>query len=63
MKGGTVIGPGPVIDIDGVEIFDPDKIKRLKETLKEQEAKITEMMKGGATGGAKMSEESSPKNP
>ena len=37
--------------------------ERLKETLKEQEAKITEMMKGGATGGAKMSEESSPNNP
>lgn len=28
---------------------------RIKETLKEQEAKITEMMKGGAGSGAKMS--------
>ena len=27
---------------------------RIKETLKEQEAKITEMMKGGAGSGAKM---------
>ncbi len=34
--------------------------ERLKETLKEQEAKITEMMKSGASGGAAMSEESSP---
>ena len=34
---------------------------RLKETLKEQEAKITEMMKSGTpSGGAKMSEGSSP---
>jgi prefoldin beta subunit len=32
--------------------------ERLKETLKEQEAKITEMMKGGSPGGATMSEES-----
>jgi prefoldin beta subunit len=30
--------------------------ERLKETLKEQEAKITEMMKGGSPGGATMSE-------
>lgn len=33
--------------------------ERLKETLKEQEAKITEMMKSGSSGGAKMSEGSS----
>jgi len=34
---------------------------RLKETLKEQEAKITEMMKSGTpSGGAKMSEGSDP---
>ena len=31
---------------------------RIKETLKEQETKITEMMKGGAGGGAKMAETS-----
>src|SRR5210317_2278511 len=33
---------------------------RLKETLKEQEAKITEMMKSGPSGGATISEGSSP---
>ena len=33
--------------------------ERLKETLKEQEAKITEMMKSGSAGGATMSEGSS----
>lgn len=37
--------------------------ERLKETLKEQEAKITELMKSGSTSGAKMSEGSSPSNP
>lgn len=37
---------------------------RLKETLKEQEAKITEMMKsGGSSGGATMSQGTSPDNP
>ncbi len=37
---------------------------RLKETLKEQEAKITEMMKsGGSSGGAKMSQGTSSDNP
>jgi prefoldin beta subunit len=34
--------------------------ERLKETLKEQEAKITEMMKSGPSGGATISEGSSP---
>ena len=34
---------------------------RLKETLKEQEAKITEMMKGGSTGGASKPEGNSTK--
>ena len=34
--------------------------ERLKETLKEQEVKITEMMKSGPSGGATISEGSSP---
>ena len=36
---------------------------RIKETLKEQETKITEMMKGGSTSGAKMSSATPDDNP
>ena len=36
---------------------------RIKESLKEQEAKITEMMRGSASGGAQMSQPSSDDNP
>ena len=35
---------------------------RIKETLKEQETKITEMMKGGSGSGAKMAESTSDEN-
>jgi len=36
---------------------------RIKESLKEQEAKITEMMRGSTSGGAQMSQPSSDDNP